>query len=207
MDAGSNYNSLQLYTGKGDKINDTEQYIKTLKLSITGQHNQTQTIYPMLNKQIPRNILLALGVIDQDADNKSVVDAIEKLIVKAGNLELNAKPGATQQIAYLSTIPDPEKDKEEYQKLFLLGVLLELKASNPEKFKRLFKAEFGVDPDSEGIKKDAPIKLRESFKERKEDAEEYDELFYSGKLEALKAQNSEKYRRLFMSKHGVDPQD
>jgi hypothetical protein len=204
VDAGSNSNALQLYTNKGEKIIDSEQYIKTLTLSVKGLPNQ-QPIYPMLNKQIPRNLLMAMGIIDQDADNKSIVTAIEQLIVKNMTLELSSKPGATQAITHISIIPDPEKDKEEYQKLFLSGGLEALKTSSPEKFIRLFKAEYGVEPANEVVEKKAtPVKLPDSYGALKEDRQEFEELFKSGGLAALKAQNPEKYGRLFKSFYGAD---
>jgi len=142
-----------------------------------------------------------MGVNDENASDELIVGAIGGLLLKISRLEDQVKQTPQNQ-----QIGDLEKDKAEYQLLFKSNGFVELKASNPEKFKRLFKAEFGVEPVNETIKKDvAPIKKTEGYKNIKEDVEEYDELFFDGKLGDLKAKNPEKFRRLFISKYGSEP--
>jgi hypothetical protein len=83
-----------------------------------------------------RDHYMKLGAVDYDS-----VKAILDKIPAATNLKQFAASGEPKE-------QTSEEDKAEYEKLFKEGRVLELQASNPDKFKRLFMAYYGKEPEA-----------------------------------------------------------
>jgi hypothetical protein len=201
VDAGSNLNALQLYTNTGEMIADSETYIKNLTLSIMSKETKTaeEAAKEIVKEVFPKSIVLALGVAE-DADNAAVSKAITDLIAKNLSLELQLKSSETDRVktlvdAAFAAHKISDSDREHYLKLgahdfeTVKAILDGIEA--PKKLSEFV---------SNGAKKDSSTIT-------KEDQEEYDKLFREGALTTLKAENPEKFKRLFKAFYGQDPEE
>lgn len=211
VDAGSNYNALQLYTEKGEAIADTALYIKNLTLSIQGKQMTNQQFI----KEIPTSIALSLGL-TETSSNSEIVLAITGQVVKNNRLEQELRERTSAYFTLLggastSKVEDAESDKAEWDKRWKEGTLHSLKAENPERYKQIFKASFGAEPEVDKKSKNTPANTpdskrndREEYQGIKVDKEEYFELWKSGGLQELKESNFSKFLRLHKAYYGVD---
>lgn len=199
VDAGSNLNALQLYTNKGEMITDTETYIKNLTLSIMSKETKTaEELAKELVKEVyPKGIVMALGVAE-DADNAVVSKAITDLIAKNRTLELQLETSKADRI---KTLVDDAFDAKK------------ISDSDRPHYLKLAAADFETTKTIlDGI--EAPKNLvqlaakgaADSETTVKADKEEYDERFKAGTLITLKAENPDKFKRLFKAAHdGAEP--
>lgn len=198
VDAGSNANSLQLYTPSGEMVKDSESYIKNLTLSIMSKETKTagELAKEIIEKEVfPKAIALAAGL-GEDATAETVADKIKTILDENKDLKLAVEKGQKDRVKSLVDAAfDAKKivdgDREHYMKLGALDfdttkAILD-KIPAPENL-RQFANDGGKQPSKE------------------DDVVEYDRLFKAGQLAALKADEPEKFKRLFKAQFGFDPE-
>lgn len=201
VDAGSNLNALQLYTKSGEMIKDTESYIKNLTLSIMSKETKTgeQLLKEITEKEVfPKSIILAVGL-PEGSTNEAVSKAITDLIAKNTSLELAVKQGEQSRITDLvdgafKAMKISDSDRTHYLKLAVAdfnatkAILDNIQA--PTNL-----SEFAASNQS-----------KTSEQTQKEAIEEYDQRFKAGTLLTLKAENPDKFKKIFKAKNGVEPE-
>jgi len=123
----------------------TDLIAKNVSLELALKANETTKAQTLVDtafaaKKITdsdRTHYLKLAAADFET-TKAILDGIEA----PKNLSQFAAAGAA------ATETTVKADKEEYNELFKSGTLFTLKLENPDKFKRLFKAEHGFDPEA-----------------------------------------------------------
>lgn len=193
VDAGSNAHAVALYTPSDELIENVEEHLKTLQLSIMSTENKTIEVV-----KIPKEIALAVGL-PETADESAIVSKVKELHEENKNLKLAAETKQKQDVkdlldqaiadkkikatdrthyetlaaadftatkSIIASLAAPvslvdfanqgatnsavEDDTEqlaaEYTRFDRSGKLIQLKASNPEKFQKLFEAKFGSKP-------------------------------------------------------------
>lgn len=196
VDVGSNANALVLYTPEGEMVEDTENHVKNLTLSI-----MSETKKPVSGTEgalATKEIALAAGLAE-DATADSIVQKITEVtnnyleqVQKVKDLELAAKTKETAAIKEMLDLAIDSKkisatERPHYETLA---------ATNFDSVKAIL-SKISAPVDLVGVANQGKSQATES----KEDLfEEYEKLDKSGKLEKLQATDPAKFKTLYFAR-------
>ncbi|TKT89479.1 hypothetical protein [Dyadobacter frigoris] len=199
VDSGSNPNSLQLYTPFGEVVKDPETYIKNLTLSIMSKTQEgagTATEKIVEKEVFPKSVALAAGL-GEDATAETVAAHIKTVLEENATLKLVAETSKKTTVDLLVDSAFNQKkisdgDREHYKKLAMIDFDTTKKVLD-------------TIPAITNLKEFANTPTPTSGETLKADKDEYDSLYKEGKLLTLKAENPDKFKRIFKAFHGVEP--